>query len=291
MPTRHCQRWLDAYLEGALSGRARRHVSAHLDTCADCRGLARERARVLEAARSVDSLPVTSPRMAARGVPGRMVVAGLGTVVLCGVLLTVLWILGGPRGAGTAAALPAPGAALTLVGDGATATEADDVVRRLRAQGWAVPSLLAAGLHPVEVASSRRGESVEVSVTWRQGRTSAVVTECRGGQQLAEDCPGLAVAGGAHRLPGGVPYRVADRSDGGWAASLTTGSAAYRVEATLPRAELEALLTQVVVAERSGLLEVSGGDRPADRLERGLERIVGGDDDDAGLPSDSAVGR
>ncbi|MEO4039409.1 zf-HC2 domain-containing protein [Micrococcaceae bacterium Sec6.3] len=276
----HSLRHLDAYLEGVLSRPAGRRLAAHLSRCPDCARTARERARVLDAARSVDARPaaVTHPVLPVRGVSGRLVVLALAMVVLLGGLLAAVWVAGAPRGVARAQAGPTD--ALGVVQrQSAAASSPGATVEELRGLGWTVPSLTGAGLQPLEVRGEQAADLLEVAVVWGRAEPAVTVHECR--SRTATAVPRGCASGRedaampGRRLPGGVAYRLTDDPSGeGWIADLATAQAAYRVESTLPREQAEPLLTLLVVSDRSGLTELRRDDAVTDRLERGLERIV-----------------
>lgn len=292
----HCLPVLDSYLEGVLAPRASHRVEAHLSRCPDCRAVAGQRARVLDAARSVDARPAAGAVMRPRGVSGRAVVCGLLVLVVLAGLVAAVWMLGGP--ASTAAPADADPVRAVSAPVSASADE-DDVATRvdeLRGQGWALPSLSASGMRPLSVHADRVGEAAEVSVAW--GRTSPVVTvrECRGADADERTrCArqgGVEVSGASEaRLPVGMDYRIADHADGGWEAWLSTSDAVYRVDASVPRSQAEALLSQLVVVERSGLAPPRRDEDPRDRLERGLDRLLDGRVGGAAVRNPAAGGR
>ena len=278
----HTLRHLDAYLEDALPSASHRRIARHLDGCPDCRAAARARARVLDAARTVHQRPagvVASPVLRARGVSGRLVVALLTFVVLVGGVLTAIWVAGAPR-AGVPRLAPTHTDAVALVGDGAGAADRRVAVAQLRGHGWTVPSLLGAGLEPLAVDTAQTPQDVEVVVAWGRQEPTVTVRECR------PRIVGAAPAGCAstaplskdaqeRRLAGGDVYRIEQAgADGAWTAELTTAQAAYRVEARLPDERADAVLTHLLVSERSQVLELGGGDAVEERFERGLERIA-----------------
>ncbi|CAM3944407.1 zf-HC2 domain-containing protein [Micrococcus flavus] len=286
MGHRQCVSRLDAHLEGALPRRLDRRVEHHLRRCPECRAVADQRARVLLAARSIHSRPAaTAAVMRPRGVSGRLVVSVLVLTLLVGGLLAALWLVGAPDQGRQAADGPA-GAGLEV--SPAAAGEVEDAVEHvewLRAHGWTAPALYAAGLRPLSVDAAREGETARVSVAWGRGEPLVSVRECRGGQdRMRTACAerGAVGLGPERTLPVGVAYRITEGTDRRWTALLTTPEAAYRVDADVPRGQAEALLTQVVVAERSGLAEPPHEDVLGERLERGLERLLG----EAGGPTD-----
>lgn len=280
MGHRHCVTRLDAHLEGALPRRLDRRVERHLDRCPECRAVADQRARVLLAARSVHSRPAaTAAVMRPRGVSGRLVVSVLALTLLMGGVLTALWLVGAPdpalRQAGVQAGAPVLEAAPAVAGEEEDAAER---VEWLREHGWTAPSLYAGGLRPLTVEAAHESDTARVTVAWGRGAPLVTVRECRGGQERARaGCAqsGAAGLGPEQALPVGVAYRITEGADRPWTAVLTTPEAAYRVDADLPRGQAEALLTQVVVAERSGLTEPPDDDALGERLERGLERLLG----------------
>ena len=286
MGHRHCVNRLDAHLEGALPRRVDRQVERHLDRCPECRAVADQRARVLLAARSVHSRPAaTAVVMRPRGVSGRLVVSVLVLTLLAGGVLTALWLVGAPD-QGRRPADGQSGTALEVAP--AAAGEVEDAVEHvewLRAHGWTAPALYAAGLRPLSVDAAREGETARVNVAWGRGEPLVSVRECRGGQdRVRTACAerGAVGLGPERTLPVGVAYRITEGTDRRWTALLTTPEAAYRVDADVPRGQAEALLTQVVVAERSGLTDPPDEDVLGERLERGLERLLG----EAGGPTD-----
>lgn len=274
----HCLARLDAYLEGALPERGARRVEHHLACCPECRSVARQRSQVLEAARRVHARPAAPGAvMRRRGVSGRLVVVGLVAVVALAAVLAGLWALGAPE----PVAGPADQDPVAAVGQ-TSERDVDDAARRvqeLRESGWAVPSLAGSGMRPLEVEVSRSGAAARVSVTW--GRTAPVVTvrECRGDADARDRCAGVQDAtDGAQEgsLALGPDYRIEDAGDG-WRAWLSTGDTTYRVDARVPRAQAQPLLSQLVVADRSGVAELRHRDAVGDRLWRGLERLLGAD--------------
>ena len=274
MGHRHCVTRLDAHLEGALPRRLDRRVERHLDRCPECRAVADQRARVLLAARSVHSRPAaTAAVMRPRGVSGRLVVSVLALTLLMGGVLTALWLVGAPdptlRQVGVQAGAPVVEAA--PVGEG----EEEDAAERvewLREHGWTAPSLYAGGLRPLTVDAAHEADTARVTVAWGRGAPLVTVRE-----RVRTGCAqsGAEGLGPQQALPVGVAYRITEGTDRPWTAVLTTPEAAYRVDADLPRGQAEALLTQVVVAERSGLTEPPDDDALGERLERGLERLLG----------------
>lgn len=278
----HTLRHLDAFLEDALPSSSRRRIARHLDGCPDCRATARDRARVLDAARTVHQRPagvVAAPVLRSRGVSGRLVVALLTFVVLIGGLITAVWVAGAPR-AGVARTVPAPTDAVALVGDGAGAADRRVAVAELRGHGWTVPSLLGAGLEPLTVDTAQTPRDVEVVVAWGRQEPTVTVRECRP-RTLGTAPAGcgstspLSADAQERRLAGGDVYRIEPAAaDGAWTAELTTAQAAYRVEARLPDERADAVLTHLLISERSRVLELGGGDAVSERFERGLDRIA-----------------
>lgn len=276
----HTLRHLDAYLEDALPSASRRRIARHLDGCPDCRAAVRARARVLDAARTVHQRPagvVASPVLRSRGISGRVVVGLLAFVVLVGGLLAAVWMAGAPR-AGVARLAPSPTDAVGLVSGGSA--DGRVAVAQLRGHGWTVPSLLGAGLEPLTVDAAQTPRDVEVVVGWGLQEPTVTVRECR--PRIAGAAPeGCASAAPLpedaqeRTLAGGDVYRIQPaEADGAWTAELTTAQAAYRVEARLPDERADAVLTHLLVSERSRVRELGGPDAVEERLERGIERIV-----------------
>lgn len=322
---RHPLGRLDGYLEGTLSGRRRRRVASHLQSCPYCTDAVRERARVLAAARRVErdhahgvtpaSHGVTpaghgstaadlaagathrqSVAMAAQGVSGRFVVAGLGVLVLAAGALAAVWVAGDPPDAASSPDLadarsivadaeseadPAASAESAGAASAAVAAENGAAIRALRRQGWAVPSLQTVGLRPqgLEVASDQ--DVVEVSVDWSDEERSVHVRECRsaGEPAVPAACPGQdgAPAATEGTLPVGVTYHVtADDGTDTWTAVLPVGQARYVVTSDMPRERVEQLLSMMVLSERSSVADDLGDpDEITDRLERGIDRLLG----------------
>ena len=318
---RHPLGRLDGYLEGTLSGHRRRRVASHLQSCPYCTDAVRERARVLAAARRVErdhahgvtpaSHGVTpaghgstaagathrqSVAMAAQGVSGRFVVAGLGVLVLAAGALAAVWVAGDPSDAASSPDLadarsivadaeseadPAASAESAGAASAAVAAENGAAIRALRRQGWAVPSLQTVGLRPqgLEVASDQ--DVVEVSVDWSDEERSVHVRECRSTREPAVPaaCPGQdgAPAATEGTLPVGVTYHVtADDGTDTWTAVLPVGQARYVVTSDMPRERVEQLLSMMVLSERSSVADDLGDpDEITDRLERGIDRLLG----------------
>lgn len=311
--SRHPLGRIDGYLEGGLSERRRQRVAAHLEDCPYCRDLARERSVVLAAARRVERTrsSATAPPgaaapqeaeaapgstvLAARGVPGCLVVGGL--AVLAAALLlaggtAAVWAAGDPAESGTGAGIAearsiVAGAEADAASEesspeavsAAVAQETGAAVRALRRHGWAVPSLRAAGLRPMDVDVVDGAEVVEVAVDWGDGERTVRVRECRGigSSRAPSSCPGRDAGPtvAQRTLPVGVAYHVtADDGRDGWAAVLPVGHARYVVSSDLPRDRLEPLLSMMVLAERSGVAEdQQGAEQVVERLERGLGRL------------------
>ncbi|MGJ5590262.1 zf-HC2 domain-containing protein [Micrococcus lylae] len=318
---RHPLGRLDGYLEGTLSGHRRRRVASHLQSCPYCTDAVRERARVLAAARRVErdhahgvtpaSHGVTpaghgstaagathrqSVAMAAQGVSGRFVVAGLGVLVLAAGALAAVWVAGDPSDAASSPDLadarsivadaeseadPAASAESAGAASAAVAAENGAAIRALRRQGWAVPSLQTVGLRPqgLEVASDQ--DVVEVSVDWSDEERTVHVRECRsaGEPAVPAACPGQdgAPAATEGTLPVGVTYHVtADDGTDTWTAVLPVGQARYVVTSDMPRERVEQLLSMMVLSERSSVADDLGDpDEITDRLERGIDRLLG----------------
>lgn len=278
----HTLRHLDAFLEGDLPASSRGRIDRHLQQCPTCRGTARARARVLDAARTVHQRPsgvVAAPVLSARGVPGRLVVGLLTFALLVVGLFAAVWVAGTPRAGGPRLA-PAPTDAVALVGAGAAAADRGVAVAELRGHGWTVPSLRGAGLEPLTVDAAQTPQDVEVVVGWGREEPTVTVRECRPRivgatpQGCAAAAP-LAEDAEDRRLAGGGVYRLEPAGeDGAWTAELTTAQAAYRVEARLPDERADAVLTHLLVSERSRVLELGAEDAVEQRLERGLERIA-----------------
>lgn len=313
---RHPLGRLDGYLEGTLSGRRRRRVASHLESCPYCTDAARERARVLAAARRVErdhahgatpaghgstaaDLPAGGQHrqgaaMAAQGVPGRLVVAGLGVLVLAAGALTAVWVAGDPADASTSPELSdarsivagaeadaAASSGSAAAASAAVAAENGSAIRALRRHGWAVPSLQAVGLRPHGLDVATDEDVVEVSVDWSDEERTVHVRECRSTDEpaLPAACPGQdgVPAATERTLPVGVSYHVtADDGRDTWTAVLPVGQARYVVTSDMPRERVEQLLSMMVVSERSGVADDLGDpDEITDRLERGIDRLLG----------------
>lgn len=312
--SRHPLGRIDGYLEGGLSGRRQHRVAAHLSSCRYCGDIARERARVLAAARRVERdhahgvVPAgrgstaapdagghQAPALTERGVSGRLVVAGLGAIVLVAGATAAAWIAGDPEGVAAAPELSdarsivagaeadaAAGAASAAAASAAVAAENGSAIRALRRHGWAVPSLQPVGLRPLRLDVASDEGVVEVSVDWSDEDRTVHVRECRstGEPTLPASCPGQdgapAVTEGT--LPvGDVTYHVtADDGRDTWTAVLPVGQARYVVTSDLPRERVEQLLSMMVVSERSGVADdLRDPDEISERLERGVERLLG----------------
>ena len=320
--TRHPLGRLDGYLEGTLTGRRRRRVSGHLASCAYCSAVAQERSRVLAAARRVERHrvhgaapaghgssaappPAADTRaegagsvMAHRGVPGRLVVAGLGVLVVAAGAVTAVWVAGDPDDAAAAAAelsdarsIVAGAEADAAAGSGsaaeatsAVAAENGSAIRALRRHGWAVPSLQPVGLRPLDLDVAGEGGVMEVSVDWSDEDRRVHVRECRttGSAEVPDACPGQDGAPTATEgtLPVGVTYHVtADDGRDTWTATLPIGAARYVVTSDLPRDRVEQLLSTMVVSDRSGVADdLRAPEEISDRLERGIDRLLGAAD-------------
>lgn len=324
--SRHPLGRIDGYLEGSLAGRRRRRVAEHLSSCRYCGDVAQERSRVLAAARRVEREhvhgvapaghgstavgPAARPQdrrgavMAAQGVPGRLVVAGIGVVALAAGAVSAVWIAGDPDNAAVAAELSdarsivagaeadaAEDAGSAAAASAAVAAENGSAIRALRRHGWAVPSLQAVGLRPLDLEVMSDEDVVEVAVDWSDEDRLVHVRECRSAREaeVPASCPGQDGAPTATEgtLPVGVTYHVtADDGRDSWTATLPVGQARYVVTSDLPRERVEQLLSMMVVSERSGVAEDLGGpEEISDRFERGVERLLGS----AGFPAGVAA--
>lgn len=317
--TRHPLGRLDGYLEGTLTARRRRRVSDHLASCPYCNAVAHERSRVLAAARRVERhhvhgaapaghgsraapLPADAAQgqapgsvMATRGVPGRLVVAGLGVLVVAAGAVTAVWVAGDPDDSEAAAAElsdarsivagaeadAAAGSGSAAAATSAVAAENGSAIRALRRHGWAVPSLQPVGLRPLDLDVTSEGRVMEVSVDWSDEDRRVHVRECRttGVAEVPAACPGQDGAPTATEgtLPVGVTYHVtADDGRDTWTATLPMGEARYVVTSDLPRDRVEQLLSMMVVSDRSGVADdLRAPEEISDRLERGIDRLLG----------------
>lgn len=314
--SRHPLGRIDGYLEGSLAGRRRRRVAEHLSSCRYCGDVAQERSRVLAAARRVEREhvhgvapaghgstavgPAARPQdrrgavMAAQGVPGRLVVAGIGVVALAAGAVSAVWIAGDPDNAAVAAELSdarsivagaeadaAEDAGSAAAASAAVAAQNGSAIRDLRRHGWAVPSLQAVGLRPLDLDVAGDGDVMEVAVKWSDSGRTVRVRECRRthGQEIPAACPGQdgAPTTTEGTLPIGVSYHVTpDDGRDGWTATLPVGQARYVVTSDLPRARVEQLLSMMVVSERSGVAEdLQDPEEITERFHRGVDRLLG----------------
>lgn len=313
--SRHPLGRIDGYLEGGLSGRRQRRVADHLASCPYCSDVAQERSRVLAAARRVErehvhgaspaghgSTAVSAPSHAARrpgaladhGVSGRLVVGGLGVLAVAVGAMSAVWVAGGQDDAAAAPAITdarsivagaeASAAAASGSAAEASAAVADEngsAIRDLRRRGWAVPSLQAVGLRPLDLDVAGDGDVMEVAVKWSDSGRTVRVRECRRthGQEIPAACPGQdgAPTTTEGTLPIGVSYHVTpDDGRDGWTATLPVGQARYVVTSDLPRARVEQLLSMMVVSERSGVAEdLQDPEEITERLHRGVDRLLG----------------
>ncbi|MDO5635486.1 MAG: zf-HC2 domain-containing protein [Micrococcus sp.] len=283
---RHPLGRLDAFLEGALAPRQEQRIRRHLSQCAVCTDAAAQRAPVLRAARQACSRPATAaPQgpgvMAERGVSGRAVVVILTLALVSAAVVTAVWMAGAPaeRTASTTG-LSEAARVVQAPSSASTPTAARAAVDELRAGGWSVPSLQAAGLELRSVSANEDNGIAEVVALWANDVVRVEVHECRSlqDQAAAEACPQSSAAADSatqtERAPWGLDYTVSREDEESWAAAFSSPQAHYVVVSSLPVERIEPLLSLVSVADKSRVARAPGDDDARGRFERGMDRLL-----------------